>query len=147
MGSLARKLEAEVAAWPGVSVGPHRFVAREFRYRKAEIGHVHFWGDVDIPFPRAVHDLLLAEGRVQPHRWLPNSGWITYHIRRLEDLETATWLLRLSFLRYALKDASKPESTLREEAERLKLSPALAARVEQFVPRNSRLGSAAAGMA
>lgn len=138
MGSLAGKLEAEVASWPHVSVVPHQFAAKEFRIHKAEIGHVHFWGDVDIPFPRAVHDVLLAEGRAQRHRWLPNSGWVTFHLRNDADVGHAIWLLRLSHLRYQLKSAADPERVLAQQAERLQLSPALASRMAQFVPRPLR---------
>ncbi|HEV2323532.1 MAG TPA: luciferase family protein [Terracidiphilus sp.] len=135
MGSLTRKLEAEVASWPHVSVVPHQFMAKEFRYRKAEIGHVHFWGDVDIPFPPAVHDVLLAEGRAQRHRWLPHSGWVTFHMHNDADEEHAIWLLRLSHLRYELKSAADAERVLAEQTERLRLGPALAALMAQFVPR------------
>ena len=46
------RLKDEVSSWPGISVRPHRFAALEYRLGKAEVGHVHFWGDVDIPFPR-----------------------------------------------------------------------------------------------
>ena len=49
-----RKLEEQVAAWPHVSVHPHRFGGREFRFGNAELGHVHLGGTVDIPFPRNV---------------------------------------------------------------------------------------------
>ncbi len=135
MASRVKRLEAEVASWPEVLVVPHQFAAREFRFHKAEIGHVHLWGDVDIPFPRAVHDVLLAEGRAQRHRWLPDSGWITYHINNDADLEGAVWLMRLSRLRYALKTAADAERLLEEEAARLKLSPELTALVAQFVRR------------
>ena len=61
MNYLSR-LEDEVSAWPNVSVHPHRFGGKEFRFGKAEIGHVHRDGTVDIPFPRAVRDALLEEG-------------------------------------------------------------------------------------
>jgi hypothetical protein len=134
LGSLAKKLEAEVATWPNVTVGPHQFVAREFRFNKAEIGHVHFWGDVDIPFPPAVHDVLLAEGRAQRHRWLPDSGWVTYHLHNDSDLKEAVLLMRISYLRYALKTASDPENLLRVEAERMQLSPELQKLMAQFGP-------------
>lgn len=135
MGSLAKKLEAEVASWPHVSVAPHQFAAREFRFEKAEIGHVHFWGDVDIPFPRTVHDLLLAEGRAQRHRWLPDSGWVTFHLRNEADVERAIWLMRLSYLRYALKTADNAARMLDEEAQRLQLNRELTALMRQFLPR------------
>lgn len=137
MTSLAKKLEAEVATWPHVSVAPHQFAAKEFRFQKAEIGHVHFWGDVDIPFPRAVHDVLLAEGRAQRHRWLPDSGWVTFHLRDDADVEQAIWLMRLSYLRYALKGVADAEYMLRDESERLQLSPELKKLMSQFLPRQS----------
>ena len=137
MGTLAKKLEAEVSAWPNVSVAPHRFAAKEFRFQKAEIGHVHFWGDVDIPFPRAVRDVLLAEGRAQRHRWLPESGWVTFPLRNHADVERAIWLMRLSYLRYALKGSADAERMLCDESERLQLSPELKKLMSQFLPRQS----------
>ena len=137
MGSLTKKLEAEVASWPHVSVAPHQFAAKEFRLQKAEIGHVHFWGDVDIPFPMAVHDALLKEGRAQQHRWLPDSGWVTFHMRDDADVDRAVWLMRLSYLRYALKASTDAERLLERESNRLQLSPALAALMSQFLPRES----------
>lgn len=139
MRSLTKKLESEVSAWPQVIVAPHQFAAREFRFGNAEIGHVHLWGDVDIPFPLAVHDVLLAEGRAQRHRWLPNSGWVTYQIHNRSDLERATWLLRLSYLRYALKNASDPEKMLHEETVRLKLQPPLGSLMAKFVSRKAEV--------
>jgi len=57
-----KKLEDTVSSWPQISVHPHRFAAREFRFGNAEVGHVHDGGIVDIPFPRPIRDVLLAEG-------------------------------------------------------------------------------------
>jgi hypothetical protein len=48
-----KKLEDEVSAWPNISIHPHRFGGREFRFGSAEVGHVHAGGIVDIPFPRS----------------------------------------------------------------------------------------------
>jgi hypothetical protein len=57
-----RTLAAEVSAWSSISIHPHRFGGREFRFGHAEVGHVHTGGIVDISFPRSIHDALLAEG-------------------------------------------------------------------------------------
>jgi hypothetical protein len=81
-----KKLEEEISAWPSVSIHPHRFGGREFPFGSAEIGHVHTAGTVDIPFPRSVHDALLAEGLAEEHRWVPDSGWITFRIRSEQDV-------------------------------------------------------------
>ena len=55
-----KKLEDEVSTWPHISVHPHRFGGKEFRFGSAEVGHIHAGGIVDIPFPRSVRDALLA---------------------------------------------------------------------------------------
>jgi hypothetical protein len=56
------RLKEEILSWPHISVHPHRFGGREFRFGKAEVGHVHLGGIVDIPFPRSIRDALLDEG-------------------------------------------------------------------------------------
>src|SRR6266404_8439637 len=108
MRDSVKRLEDEVSTWPHVSLHPHRFGGREFLFDKAEVGHVHVGGIVDIPFPRSVRDSLLADGLAEEHRWVPNSGWITFkmHGGKEEDLRHAIWIMRLSYLRYALKTAS-----------------------------------------
>jgi Family of unknown function (DUF5519) len=130
-----KKLEDEVSVWPQISVHPHRFAGREFRFGSAEVGHVHTGGIVDIPFPRSVRDALLAEGLAEGHRWVPNSGWITFHVRSDEDLKHALWLMRLSYLRYLLKSATDPRKLLEQESERLHLSPQFRSLLEPLVPK------------
>jgi len=130
-----KKLEDEVSVWPQISVHPHRFAGREFRFGNAEVGHVHTGGIVDIPFPRSVRDALLAEGLAEGHRWVPNSGWITFHVRSDEDLKHALWLMRLSYLRYLLKSATDPRKLLEQESERLHLSPQFRSLLEPLVPK------------
>ena len=128
------RLEQEVASWAGVSVHPHRFGGREFQLGAAEIGHIHPGGILDIPFPRSIRDALLAEGLASEHHWVPNSGWTTFRIRTEENFRHALWLLRLSYLRYALKSASNPRHLLEQKNERLHLSPRLTSLLEPFVP-------------
>ena len=137
-----RNLEEQVGAWPHVSVHPHRFGGREFRIGNAELGHVHIGGTVDIPFPRAVRDALLADGLAEEHRWVPNSGWTTFHVRGEGDLQHALWLMRLSYLRYALKTASDPRRMLEHESEALGLSPHLRSLLQQHLPTKAESVSA-----
>src|ERR1700758_3395495 len=126
------KVEQEISAWPNVSIHPHRFGGREFRLGTAEIGHIHTGGIVDIPFPRSLRDTLLAEGLAEEHRWVPNSGWITFQIRSDEDVNHAVWLMRLSYVRYALKTASNPGRVLDQYSEELHLSPRFKSLLAQF---------------
>ena len=137
-----KKLEEEISTWPHISVHPHRFGATEFRFGSAEVGHVHTGGIADIPFPRSVRDALLAEGLAEGHRWVPNSGWITFHVRNEKDLHHAVWLMRLSYLRYALKIASDPRQLFEQQNEELQLSPQFRSLLEPFVPKSAKQVSA-----
>jgi hypothetical protein len=136
------KLEREVSSWPKVSVHPHRFGGREFRFGAAEIGHVHAGGVVDIPFTRSIHDALLNEGLAEEHRWVPDSGWITFRFCSPQELSHAVWLLRLSCLRYALKTAEDPHKMFQNESEELQLSARFKALLEAFIPRSAKQASA-----
>jgi hypothetical protein len=134
MQDRLKKLEDEVSTWPHVSVHAHRFGGREFLFDKAEIGHMHTGGIVDIPFPRSLRDALLADGLAEEHHWVPKSGWITFQIRSEEDLSHALWLMRLSYLRYALKTSTDPRKLFEQESEELHLSPRFKSLLELFVP-------------
>ena len=92
-----------VSAWEGLRVEPHRFGGREFKLGQVEIGHVHSGGLVDVPFTRAVREQLVAAHRAQPHHILPETGWISFYMRRPEDVDQAVWLLRLSYLQKRIR--------------------------------------------
>jgi hypothetical protein len=129
-----KRFEEEVSAWGNISIHPHRFGGREFRFGSAEVGHVHTGGVVDIPFPRSVRDALLAEGLAGEHRWVPDSGWTTFQVRSEGDFHHAVWLLRLSYLRYAMKTAPAPRDLLERQSAELRLSPRFRALLEPFLP-------------
>lgn len=124
----------QVSSWAGVSVHPHRFGGHEFQVGDAEIGHVHTSGVVDVPFPRAIRDALLEEHRAEEHHWVPNSGWVTFRVRQEQDLGHALWLLRLSYVRYALKTRAD-RNLLEAEAQQLGLSPRFKSLLQTFVRR------------
>ena len=138
----AKALEDVVSTWSRISVHPHRFGGREFLFGDAEVGHVHANGIVDIPFTRPVHDLLLADGLAEQHHWVPNSGWITFRIRREHDIAHALWLMRLSYLRYALKEATDPRRLFEQVSEELRLRPRFKSLLEPFIPKNAPAVSA-----
>jgi hypothetical protein len=123
MMGLLKKLEDEISAWPDISVYPHRFGGREFLFGNADVGHMHEGGIVDVLFPRSIHDALLADGLAEGRRWVPNSAGITFRVRSEDDLKHALWLMRLSYIRYALKTAADPRGLLEQETEELHLSP------------------------
>ena len=132
-----KKLGDEISEWPNISAHPHRFGGKEFLFGSAEVGHIHTGGIVDIPFPRSVRDALLANGLAEEHHWVPNSGWTTFRVRTEDDLSHALWLMRLSYLRYALKSATDPRGLLEQETEELHLSPEFKSLLEKFVPKTA----------
>ncbi len=132
-----KSLEDELSAWPQISVHSHRFGGREFRFGSAELGHMHNGGILDIPFPRTLRDALLAEGLAEEHHWVPNSGWITLRVRTEDDFKHAVWLMRLSYLRYALKNAHNPRELLIRQSEELHLSARFSSLLELFIPANA----------
>lgn len=108
----AREKISQIAlSWKDVTAHEHRFGGTEFRLGTREIGHIH--GDylVDIPFPKKVRDEIVATGRAQAHHVLPESGWISFYIKKDADVEAAITLLRESF-ELAEKQQSKKKARL-----------------------------------
>ena len=104
-GAQARITEA-VTSWAGVASQPHRFGGVEYVIGRREIGHIHGDSLVDIPFPKKMRDEIVAAGRAQPHHILPDSGWISFYLRQVPDVEQAIILLEESY-RIAIKQKSK----------------------------------------
>jgi hypothetical protein len=97
MKGAGNTIRDAVTAWEGISEHPHRFGGTEFQLGTREIGHIH--GDVlvDIPFPTKVRDEIIAAGLAQSHHVLPESGWISFYIRREEDIQRAIELFQRSY--------------------------------------------------
>ncbi|HVZ13731.1 MAG TPA: luciferase family protein [Bauldia sp.] len=97
MASASETIRSAVLDWPGVRSGPHQFGAVEFTIGGREIGHLHGNTLLDVPFPRAVREELVAAGLAAPHRFLPDSGWVSFRIRHADDVKAAIALLRRSY--------------------------------------------------
>jgi hypothetical protein len=96
-GNVSEHIHKAVTTWVGVTAHSHRFDGTEYRLGKREIGHIH--GDylVDIPFPKKIRDELVEAKRAEPHHVLPQSGWVSFYIRKATDIEEAISLLRRSY--------------------------------------------------
>ena len=90
-------IKTTVSAWDGITAHAHRFGGTEYRLGDREIGHVHGDGLVDIPFPTKVRNEIVTAGQAQPHHVLPESGWVSFYIRKPGDVERAIGLLRRSY--------------------------------------------------
>ncbi len=122
-----------VSGWEGVSAYSHRFGGTEFRYGKPEIGHIHSNGLIDIPFPMKIRNELINENLVRPHHILPETGWISFYVRKEEDIKTAVMLFRLSYLRYRIK-RGKEISIYKNELKDMHISDSLRSIYEQMFP-------------
>lgn len=106
-------IESTVSDWPGIEIEPHDRGGNEFTLDGREIGHIHGDRLVDIPFTKRIRDVLIEEERAEKHHVVPDSGWISYHIRSDEDVPGAIWLLRLSYLHHLTvlrKQGQTPDS-------------------------------------
>jgi len=117
MRELVQRVLETVAAWEGVSAAPHRFGGVEFSLGKVEIGHIHVGnGMVDIPYPRRLRDVLIAEGLAQPHHLLHDSGWITTFVRSDTDVERIVSLYHLSYVQKRFRRRADRESDAYQSA-------------------------------
>jgi hypothetical protein len=91
------RIASALAQWAGVSSHPHRFGGIEFVIGRREIGHVHGDWLVDIPFPTATRNDLVAAGRADPHHILHDSGWVSVYLHEPDDVARAIDLLRMSY--------------------------------------------------
>lgn len=94
------RIRAELLTWPGVSAEPHRFGGLEYRLGRKEMGHVHGDRLADLPFPRKIHDELIAARRAEPHHVLPDTGWVSRRIASAEEADDVIALFRINYERY-----------------------------------------------
>jgi hypothetical protein len=97
--SPSERIIDAVSSWPGVATESGRFGSVRFLVGRRELGHIHGDSLADIPFPRSIRDKLVAEGKVVPHRPLPDSGWASRHIETPEDVDAVIGLLRFQYER------------------------------------------------
>ncbi|WP_309119333.1 luciferase family protein [Paenibacillus sp.] len=86
-----------VRSWPGVSLRPHRFGGTEFVANGKEIGHIHGVSLVDLMLPKAARDEAIELGKAVAHHVLPESNWVSVHLRTETDVRSALELLRFKY--------------------------------------------------
>ena len=97
--SLHDAIAREVASWPDVTVGRHRFGGTEFRHHHRELGHLHGSRLADLPFPLLVRNELVESGRAEAHHVFPDSGWVSYRLHDASDVARVVALFRLNYER------------------------------------------------
>ena len=111
VNNFLENVKRELMSWPGVISQSHRYGGIEFRVNGREMGHLHSEGIrfADLPFPMAIRNELVKDGRVLPHHILPNSGWVTFLIKEEADVVALISLFRMQYERLVGKnEAVKP---------------------------------------
>ena len=93
-----------VAGWTGVETAPGQYNSVGFHLGRRELGHLHGDGTADLPFSPAAHDELITAHRARPHRYLPDSGWVTASVTSPGDADSVIELFALSY-RHATQTA------------------------------------------
>ena len=101
-----KRITETLTSWDGVSTAPHRFGGVEYRLGTHELGHIHGDHLVDIPFPKKVRDEIVTARLAEPHHILPETGWISFYLREVGDVEKAIDLLHRSY-EIALKQTQR----------------------------------------
>jgi hypothetical protein len=99
--TISQMIVDAVSTWKGVTIAPHRFGGIEFRVANREIGHLHGDYQADIPFSSRLRRELVASGKASVHHLYPNSGWISFYIRSVNDVPALIELLQLNYERLA----------------------------------------------
>ena len=94
---LFENLKAWILKLPGVSQSPHRFGGTEFRVEGLEFMHHHGPSFLDIRLAKNDQAIALKSGRAIPHRFAPQTGWVSFRIEKPEDLESAQKLIQLAY--------------------------------------------------
>jgi len=97
VSNAQKTITQTLTAWEGVSTAPHQFGGVEYRLGTRELGHIHGNHLVDIPFPKKVRDEIVNAGLAKPHHILPETGWVSFHLREESDVQKVIALLRRSY--------------------------------------------------
>jgi putative MATE family efflux protein len=121
------ELVGQMRDLPDVDAQLTRQRALGFFVGQRELGHVHHRGQLDLAFPPEVRDQLVREGRVDHHRIVHDSCWVTHRLESVDDVAEAVWLLRLA---HALHRLACEPGPAHRELEGLHPSPALLRTIE-----------------
>ena len=97
LSEISDKLHQELLSWLGVTIHNHHFGGIEFRINEREMGYLHGDKLADLPFPKDVGKKLIAECKASLHHFIPQSGWISYYIKGIDDIHSAIELFQMQY--------------------------------------------------
>lgn len=96
-------IKQQLLSWKGVTIYEHNFVTVIYYVDGIEMGHLHGDSIADLQFPTKISKKLVKERRVSPHHVIPKSGWVSYEIRNVQDVEAVIELFRFQYNRLSNK--------------------------------------------
>ncbi|MCL4256006.1 MAG: DUF5519 family protein, partial [Anaerolineae bacterium] len=88
--------------------------------------HIHGNRMADLPFTRTIREALVTDGEADVHHLLSESGWVSFYLRRDEDVTQAIKLFRMSYLQKRVRRAKGDDKqALLDEITMLKISTPL----------------------
>jgi hypothetical protein len=102
---LHRELRQRILNLPGVTEQQNAGIHEDaFFVGRAMFMHIHGHGHCDIRLSKGDQERVLAEGKARPHRWSPETGYVTSMVDNEQDLEPAMDLIRMSHQYFASKE-------------------------------------------
>ena len=99
LSGWAQKASLEIQSWPGIIPAMHWSFGRQegvdFYVADAEVGHIHFDGEVHLVMTKAVQKAVIDSGLAEPFRWAAN--WVQLPITNELSAQHAQWLFRLAY--------------------------------------------------
>jgi hypothetical protein len=94
---LNRKLRQRILSLPGVTEKQNAGIHEDAFFVGGKMFmHIHGSGHCDIRLSKTDQARILAEGKARPHRWAPTAGYVTFKVRKENDLDPALELIRIS---------------------------------------------------
>jgi hypothetical protein len=120
---LLATVDRQILTWPGISKvymaggdapgGFHVPPATVYNLGRRHLGHIHVTGTVDLSFPRAVCDELVASGKAIPHP-AGLADTVTTYLSTEADIPNIVALFRLSYDRAQAAVARRNTNTTGE---------------------------------
>jgi hypothetical protein len=105
MSTILERIKKELLSWP-YAAEAYKFGGIEFRLNKREMGHIHGDRVADLPFPMDIRNKLVNSCRVSAHRFLLQTGWVSYWIKGEQDIPSVIELFKMRY------DSLKPNTRL-----------------------------------
>ncbi|HEX6509419.1 MAG TPA: DHA2 family efflux MFS transporter permease subunit [Chloroflexota bacterium] len=108
VGGIADQIAATFESWEGATSQLHGSGDIELRAGGHELGYLHGDALADLNLPAGVRDEAIANGLAHPLHVLPESDWVSVHIRHPEQMHDVVALLRSAYDRAVRRPVPSP---------------------------------------